>query len=142
MRGGPDGNRDSAVRDPGYLDRAERYAGRPFAYREDLAWMVSAGGDPVRAEAFEEAIFLAGFIVRAQGVLRRTGPEAADVENLTAELTAALGKLAALVEKMCPPDNLREVRSKYLALEGASFTNLQGIIAEMAILKNFEMDAK
>jgi hypothetical protein len=138
-----DAKKGPVSRGPDYLERALRHTGRPFAFTDELALMVTAAADPEKQKDFEEALFLAKFIVQAQGVLRRSGPDTDDVANLSVELTAATEKISVLIGKLAEagsPEIREGIREKFLALEPGSFMNLQGLIGDLAALKNFELD--
>lgn len=129
-------------RDADYLDRAERHAGRRLGHRGELSAMLRAAADPSLAADFDRALFLAKFWEGATAVIRRTGPGAEEVVKLTGELSAAAGELGRLVVRLLAagaPDDAERYGSLYSTGGLAGMERLAKLVADLALLKNFEL---
>lgn len=119
----------------------EKYAGRPFPHRADLAYLIAASRG--RERAFEEAIFLAKFITRAGAILRR--PAGEDITRLSAEYAEKLARASAILRDLSGPEGGDEARAfadAYLASTHESLGRLLALLEELARIKNYLLDRK
>lgn len=132
----------TAGRGPGYLDDAERHTGRRLACRAELEAMVGAAAEPELAQDFERALFLARFWEGAVSILRRTGPDAAEVVPLTSELAAAVSEVSAIVARLLAagkPERAGEYAAKYRPSDLGGMERLSVLLSDLASLKGFEL---
>lgn len=135
-------NPTTAERGPGYLDDAERHTGRRLACRAELAAMVRAAADPALARDFERALFLARFWEGAASILRRTGPDAAEVAPLTTELAGAVSEVAGIVVRLLAagaPERAEQYSAKYRAADLGGMERLSLLLTDLALLKGYEL---
>jgi len=118
----------------GYLEEAERYAGRTFSRREEIGRLLAAARGPDGGKLLDELLFLSKFCDRALGILSRTGPGGDDVAKLTSELATAAERVSSLVALL-----LGNARGGEPVSDRASFADLRVLIGELAVLKNFEL---
>jgi hypothetical protein len=129
-------------RDPGYLDRAERHAGRRLACRAELDAMLRAAADPALANDFDRALFIARFWEGAAGILRRTGPGAEEVGKLTSELADAVANVSAIIGRLLAagaPGQGEQYAAKYRPADVAGMERLALLLSDLAALKTFEL---
>lgn len=130
-------------RPPDYLGNAEEYAGRGFADREAIALLLRAAGDGGLGDEFDQLLFLAKFWERAAEIIGRTGPGAEEVRQLTGELADATSRISALLVKLLgavASPQAEECRRRYCAPDLGSLGRLRVLLADLAVLKNFELD--
>ena len=125
-----------------YLENAERYAGRRLANREAIALLLGAAGEGGLGEAFDQALFLAKFWERAAGIIGRTGPGAEEVRQLADELAGATTRVTALLATLFGTGSsprAEECVRQYCSPDVASLGRLRGLLADLAVLKNFDL---
>ncbi len=130
-------------RPPEYLENAEQYAGRKLANREAIALLLGAAGEGgLGGEAFDETLFLAKFWERAAGIIGRTGPGAEEVRQLADELAGATTRVTALLVTLFGTGSsprAEECVRQYCSPDVASLGRLRGLLADLAVLKNFDL---
>ncbi len=92
---------------------------------------------------FEDLIFHAKFADRASTVLRRIGTGNNDTEKLSAEFTAAVGKVSAHIRTLLdqsPPAEREAVESRFLTLTPSGLERLLALCSELARVKNYLLD--
>ncbi len=133
------------ARSAGYLEEAERYAGRRFGRRDELQKLIDAASEPEAEKLFDELLFLSKFCDRAIGIIRRTGPGGDEVSKLTAELASATDRITGLVGRLlgtAAEGGTGNGDSRPPVSDHASFARLRDLIAELAVLKNFELHSE
>ena len=129
-------------RPPGYLENAEQYAGRRLANREAIALLLGAAGEGGHGEVFDQTLFLAKFWERAAGIIGRTGPGAEEVRQLADELAGATTRVTALLVTLFGTGSsprAEECVRQYCSPDVASLGRLRGLLADLTVLKNFDL---
>lgn len=129
-------------RPPDYLENAEEYAGRRLANREAIALLLGAAGEGGHGEAFDQILFLAKFWERAAGIIARTGPGAEEVRQLADELAGATTRVTALLVTLFGTGSsprAEECVRQYCSPDVASLGRLRELLADLAVLKNFDL---
>jgi hypothetical protein len=129
-------------RGPGYLDDAERHTGRRLSCRAELTAMVRASAVPALAQDFDRALFLARFWEGAASILRRTGPDAAEVAQLTSELADAVSNVSEIVVRLLAagaPERAEHYAAMYRPADIGGMERLSALLSDLALLKAYEL---
>ena len=124
-----------------FLDELEKFAGRKFSYRPDIAMLL--GCSRGREGAFDEITFYAKFISRAVALLKRPGGE--DVTRLEAEFGEKLGKTSSLIRTLlerAPDDAAQKFIDCFLTPSHESMDRYLGLLYEMSWIKNYDIEKK
>ena len=128
-----------------FLRELERFADRSLKYPNDVGHLVEAAIRNRKMDAFDEAIFLAKFVTKSLGVMKRIGVDGDGYDKLSAEFQASLGKVASLLKDIgegVPEDVRRSQTALFFNLTQESLDRLMPLLSDLAIVKNWVLDGK
>ena len=128
-----------------FLRDLERFADRSLKYPNDVGHLVEAAIRNRKMDAFDEAIFLAKFVTKSLGVMKRIGVDGDGYDKLSAEFQASLGKVASLLKDIgegAPEDVRRSQTALFFNLTQESLDRLMPLLSDLAIVKNWVLDGK
>jgi hypothetical protein len=95
--------------------------------------------------AFNDAIFLAKFITKTMGVMKRIGVDGEGYDKLSAEFQLNIQKVSALLKEIlevAPEQARRNMAPFFLSLTQESLEHLMILLSDLAIVKNWVLDGK
>ena len=128
-----------------FLRELERFADRSLKYPNDVGHLVEAAIRNREMERFNEAIFLAKFVTKSLGVMKRIGVDGDGYDNLSAEFQASLGKVTSLLKDIAegaPEEVRRSQTALFFNLTQESLDRLMPLLSDLAIVKNWVLDGK
>ncbi|HUN65824.1 MAG TPA: hypothetical protein VMW43_06950 [Bacteroidota bacterium] len=126
-----------------YLGAVERYSGRRFHFRTEIALLMELAAQTERSEEFEKIIFTAKFITRAFDILRRSGSGSEESKHLSAELQANLVSVTGLIRSLCSTDpTIADALfgERMFSLTHESLDLLKDLLSELTWIKNYSLD--
>ena len=124
------------------LDRLSRGTLRR---REDLLVLLELAADPAQRSHLDALSFEAKFAVRARRIMERIGPDGEGYGRISAEWSAALGRIAAEARALLSgaPAATREwFDERYLGLTPGALSELLELCHDLSWYKNWRIDAK
>ena len=128
-----------------FLRELERFADRSLKYPNDVGHLVEAAIRNREMERFNEAIFLAKFVTKSLGVMKRIGVDGDGYDKLSAEFQASLGKVTSLLKDIAegaPEEVRRSQTALFFNLTQESLDRLMPLLSDLAIVKNWVLDGK
>ncbi|TSA14492.1 hypothetical protein D4R75_15730 [bacterium] len=128
-----------------FLRELERFSDRSLKHPNDVGYLVEAAVQNRKMETFNEAIFLAKFVTKSFGVMKRIGVDGEGYDKLSAEFQASLGKVASLLKDIAEgaPEEVRRSQTALLFnLTQESLDRLMPLLSDLAIVKNWVLDGK
>ncbi|GEM_PF-1388505 len=118
-------------------------ASGPLAHREDFTTLLTLADSKERQMALDEASFIAKFLIRTMGIMRRIGRDGTGYEQLAGEFTANIKRvrhlLRSLVEKSSDATRLR-FTTLFLDVTPSSLDNLLSLCDDLMRYKNWRLD--
>jgi hypothetical protein len=121
----------------------ERHAGKPFERREEMKTILDLAARHNRVEDLDRLSFLAKFIVRTHGIMRRIGREGEGYDRLSAEFGLNLESARALLMDFLrqAPEPVRTViAERYCAMTPAALDEALVLFRDLARFKNWRID--
>lgn len=121
----------------------ERHAGRPFARRDDMKIILDAAVARNRAEDLDRLSFLAKFLVRTHGIMRRIGRDGQGYDRLTAEFGENMASARTLLQdlvRLAPEPARRAIETRYLAMTPAALEEVMVLYRDLSWFKNWRID--
>jgi hypothetical protein len=128
-----------------FLQDLERFSKRKLHYREEVGLLLEVANQNGKLEEFDEAIFLAKFITKSMGVMKRIGVDGEGYDKLSAEFQVNIQKVSGILRNILEgaPQKAREdVASAFLSLTQGALENLVALLSDLAIVKNWVLDGK
>lgn len=128
-----------------FLRDLERFSGRSLKYPNDIGSLVEAAGRNRKTDAFNEAVFLAKFVTKSLGVMKRIGIDGDGYEKLSAEFQASLRNVTSLLKDIVegePEEVLRSQTALFFNLTQESLDRLVLLLSDLAVVKNWMLDGK
>ena len=128
-----------------FLRDLERFSDRSLKYPNDVGHLVEAAIRNREMERFNEAIFLAKFVTKSLGVMKRIGVDGDGYDNLSSEFQASLGKVTSLLKDIAegaPEEVRRSQTALFFNLTQESLDRLMPLLSDLAIVKNWVLDGK
>ncbi|MEK6651067.1 MAG: hypothetical protein AABY75_08820 [Bacteroidota bacterium] len=127
-----------------FLVALEDEGKRPLNQREALGMLLDRAAEGME-QAFLDACFHAKFLVRAQEVMRRIGRDGEGFDKMSAEFQAGVGRTTTLLRTMVKdaPELLKDrITKEYLQLQPDVLQRFLGLCADLARVKNWEVDGR
>ena len=121
----------------------ERHAGRPFARRDDMKIILEAAVARGRAENLDRLSFLAKFLVRTHGIMKRIGRDGQGYDRLAAEFGENMESARRLLlDFLChaPEPARRVMETRYLAMTPAALDEILVLLQDLSWFKNWRID--
>jgi hypothetical protein len=128
-----------------FLRELELASNRKLNYPEVTGRFVEISRTGGRDEVFDEVIFLAKFITKSAGVMRRIGVDGEGYDKLSAEFKSSLEKGASLLEALnreLPDEVKKEHETRFSAMTHESLEQLVSLMQDLALVKNWVLDGK
>jgi hypothetical protein len=128
-----------------FIRELERSSNHKLFFPIDVGCLLDAARRDQKMEAFEEAIFLAKFITKSAGVMKRIGPDGDGYEKLTLEVEAGIQKASSLLKSInhgCSDDVRQSQSAMFFAMSHEAVERLMRLFADLALIKNWVLDKK
>lgn len=128
-----------------FVRSVEASSGRPFNFPEQVAQLLECANRFGMTEVFEDASFHAKFVLRAREVMQRVGKDGDGFDKLAAEHQTSIEKTTTLIRTLVKEAD-EEVKQRFVkdffALDQESFSRLNGLLADLSQVKNWQVDGK
>ena len=128
-----------------FLRELEQYSDRTLNYPEEVGSLIEAARDHGKTGVLDEAIFLAKFITKSAGVMKRIGADGEGYGKLASEFHSNIQKVTALLKtvfELAPEDLRRQRISFFFSLTQESLEHLMLLLVDLTIVKNWVLDGK
>jgi hypothetical protein len=128
-----------------FLHELERFSDRTLSFRDEIGLLIEVADQKGKMGAFNDAIFLAKFITKSIGVMKRIGVDGEGYDKLSAELQSNTQKVSALLKEIlevAPEEARRSMAPFFLSLTHESLEHLVLLLSDLAIVKNWVLDGK
>ena len=128
-----------------FIRELERSSNHRLFFPNDVAHLLEAARQRNRMAAFEEAIFLAKFITKSAGIMRRIGPDGEGYDKLSSEVQTAIQNASSLLRGLSEnaPEDVKRIQSEsYFAMTHKSLERLMKLFSDLASVKNWVLDGK
>jgi hypothetical protein len=128
-----------------FIRELERSSNHTLFFPSDVGHLLDAARRDQKMEAFEEAIFLAKFVTKSAGVMKRIGPDGDGHEKLSSEVEAGLQKASSLlkgVSQGCSDDVRQSQSTMFFAMSHEAVEQLMRLFADLTLVKNWVLDKK
>jgi uncharacterized protein (UPF0147 family) len=128
-----------------FIRELERFSDRSLKYPNDIGYLVDAAVRNRKVATFNEAIFLAKFITKSLGVMKRIGVDGEGYDKLSDEFQENLRKVTSLLKDIVegvPEEVRRSQTALFFNLTQESLDRLMSLLSDLAIVKNWVLDGK
>jgi len=128
-----------------FLHDLERFSDRTLSFRDEVGLLIEVAGQKGKMHAFNEMIFLAKFITKSMGVMKRIGVDGEGYDKFSAEFRSNIQKVSALLKEIleaAPEEAWRSMAPFFLSLTQESLEHLTILLSDLAIVKNWVLDGK
>ena len=128
-----------------FIQELERSSNHELFFPNDVGHLIDAARQHQSMEVLEEAIFLAKFITKSAGVMKRIGPDGDGYDKLSSEVQAGIQKASSLLKKLSEhyPDNVGQLQSTmFFAMSHDALERLMRLFADFTLVKNWVVDKK
>jgi hypothetical protein len=125
------------------LTALEAHAGRAFSRREDIGILLEVAYRQRREPDLDRLSFLAKFLVRTLGIMKRIGRDGQGYDRLIAEFGENLEKARNLMSDLlqtAPEDVRGRLQAVYLERTPAGMEHLLAWFQDLAAYKNWRID--
>ena len=126
-----------------FLRELERFSDRTLNFRDEVGLLIEVANQKGKVGAFNDAIFLAKFITKSTGVMKRIGVDGEGYDKLSAEFQSNIQKVSALLKdivEVAPQEARRSMAPFFLSLTQESLEHLILLLSDLAIVKNWVLD--
>lgn len=126
-----------------FLHRLSAFSGNTLSRPDDLALLIDIAATHDKAATLDELSFLAKFLHKTYGIMKRIGREAQGYDRLSTEFAASMERARELLEgllSLAPPERRQEADRQYLAMTPESLQNLLSLFHDLGWLKNWQID--
>jgi hypothetical protein len=127
------------------LREIEQHSDRTLNFRDEVGLLIEVADQKGKMGAFNDAIFLAKFITKSMGVMKRIGVDGEGYDKLSAEFQSNIQKVSALLREIlevAPKEARRSMAPFFLSLTQESLEHLVLLLTDLAIVKNWVLDGK
>ena len=128
-----------------FLRDLERFSDRTLSFRDEIGRLVEIAGQKGKMGAFNEMIFLAKFITKSMGVMKRIGADGEGYDKLSAEFQSNIRKVSVILKEIlevAPQEARRSMAPFFLSLTQEGLEHLVLLLSDLAIVKNWVLDGK
>lgn len=126
-----------------WLRDVERSANRKFRHPEVVGAFLESARSSGQIEIFLEAAFLAKFVTKSFGIMKRIGVDGDGYDKLSAESESNLAKAASLLRSLnerLPVDMRRKHEVSFFALTQDSLAQFLVLLEDLTAVKNWTLD--
>lgn len=126
-----------------FVRQIDDFSHQKLTNRTELATLIELAHSKKEEHRISEIAFLAKFLSKMYGILKRSSPETQGYEKLTKEFQENLDKavleLRGLLENA--PAEIRDMfSSRFLSMTADSFENLMTLLYDFSWVKNWYLD--
>jgi hypothetical protein len=128
-----------------FLRDLERFSDRTLSFRDEVGTLLEVSRQKGKMDAFVEAIFLAKFITKSMGVMKRIGIEGDGYDKLSAEFQSNIQKVSVLLKEIldvAPEEARRNMAPFFLSLTQEGLEHMVLLLSDLAVVKNWVLDGK
>ena len=128
-----------------FVRQLERSSNRKLAFPDDVGNLLEAAHQSECMVEFEEAIFLAKFITKSAGVMKRIGPDGDGYDKLAGEVQSGIQKASTLLQKISghtPEGTKNQQSDSFFAMNHEALERLMKLFADLTLVKNWMLDGK
>lgn len=128
-----------------FLRDLERSSDRTLNFRDEIGLLIEVAGQKGKMASFNEAIFLAKFITKSMGVMKRIGIEGDGYDKLSAEFQSNIQKVSILLKEIldvAPEEARRSMAPFFLSLTQEGLEHMVLLLSDLAVVKNWVLDGK
>ena len=125
------------------INAIREFSGEKILHADDLAALVELSRIHQHVQVLDDLGFLAKFLVKTSGVMKRIGTKGEGFDKLSREFTDNLEKATTLVRlliKEGPEELKKHFTSTYFALTPHALDSLMELFYDLSWLKNWEID--
>jgi hypothetical protein len=126
-----------------WLRDVERSANRKFRHPEAVGAFLESARSSGQIELFLEAAFLAKFVTKSFGIMKRIGVDGDGYDKLSAESESNLAKAASLLRSLnerLPVDMRRKYEVSFFSLTQDSLAQFLVLLEDLTAVKNWTLD--
>ena len=128
-----------------FLRDLERFSDRTLNFRDEIGLLIEVADQKGKMASFNEAIFLAKFITKSMGVMKRIGIEGDGYDKLSAEFQSNIRKVSILLKEIldvAPEEARRSMAPFFLSLTQEGLEHMVLLLSDLAVVKNWVLDGK
>ncbi len=128
-----------------FLRELERSSGRTLNYRDEIGLLVEVADRTGNMGAFNEAIFLAKFITKSMGVMKRIGIDGQGYDKLSTEFQSNIHKVSALLNGILEgahEEARKNMSSLFFSMSQVALEHLVLFLSDLTMVKNWVLDGK
>ncbi len=128
-----------------FLHELERFSDRTMNFRDEIGLLIEVVTQHGKTKEFDDAIFLAKFITKSMGVMKRIGVEGDGYDKLAAEFQSNTQKVSDILKgilEVAPEEARRSMAPFFLSLTQESLEHLVLLFQDLAMVKNWVLDGK
>lgn len=125
------------------LSDVERSANKKFRHREAIGAFFESAQSNGAMNVFLDAAFLAKFLTKSFGIMKRIGVDGEGYDKLSTESESNLARVSSLLRSLNThlPDDLRKkYDALFFSLTQESLARLLVLLDDLAMLKNWTLD--
>lgn len=128
-----------------FIDQLEAYIGGKLNYPVEVGELLQIVIQTKMVNDFEELIFQAKFLVKAQDVMKRIGLGAEGFDKLSTEFQLGMknvvNRLKVIIDKTTN-ESRQKCFDKFFSTETDSYTRLLKLLSDFSWMKNWQVDGK
>lgn len=125
------------------LARIETFSGHALTQKGDLGILMEMATQTESQRQLEELAFLAKFLVRTFGIMKRIGRDGEGYDRLSNEFGASLERASGLIRLLITgtsTDTQQRFEHAYFAMNQNGLHNLLALLADLSWYKNWLID--
>lgn len=128
-----------------FIHQLEAYRGGKLNYPVEVGELLGIVIQTRTENDFEELIFQAKFLVKAQDVMKRIGPSAEGYDKLSTEFQSgiknAVNRLKVIIDK-ATDESKQKYFNTYFSMETDSYNRLLKLFSDLSWMKNWQVDRR
>ncbi|OGU25973.1 MAG: hypothetical protein A2X66_04120 [Ignavibacteria bacterium GWA2_54_16] len=125
------------------LHDVERSANKKLGHPEAVGVFLESARSAGKMELFLEAAFLAKFVTKSFGIMKRIGVDGEGYDKLNAESESNLAKASSLLRSLnenLPEDLRRKHEALFFSLTPESLGQFLALLVDLTAVKNWTLD--
>jgi hypothetical protein len=125
------------------LATLEQHSGKPFNRREDTGVILEMAYRQDREPDLDRLSFVAKFLVRSMGIMKRIGREGQGYDRLSVEFGTNIGEARKLLADLllaAPPDLRSRLHHEYLEMTPRAMESMLAFLQDLSSFKNWRID--